>query len=76
MPKITTTRRVIRIRTRNGKYFGNTEYEAELKVNDGRRAEADISVDDPGAHLMAYLVYDNSEGLHNVSIPRKPSFLK
>lgn len=40
---------------------------AELKVNDSRRAEADISVDDPAAHLLAYLVYDNSEGLHNVS---------
>ncbi|MCX4263282.1 MAG: translocation/assembly module TamB [Muribaculaceae bacterium] len=40
---------------------------AALKMSGGKRVEADFSLNDPAARLLAYCVYDNSEGLHNIS---------
>lgn len=49
------------------KGYNYSGIKADVKLNNGKRVEADVAVNDPAAHLLAYVLYDNSEGLHNIS---------
>ncbi len=49
------------------KGYSYTGFEAELKIENEHKLEANLSLDDPNGHLQAYAFYENTEGAHSLN---------